>query len=135
MENQPSLIMSSLDVARLDRLLESPACAHQPGIDALREEIGRATLVEPEAMPAQVVTMNSRVRFADENNGATHELTLVYPEAAAPGTVSVTAPVGSALLGLSAGQSIVWQVPDGRQLRLRVLEVLRQPEAEGEYHR
>ncbi|MGV2480057.1 UNVERIFIED_CONTAM: nucleoside diphosphate kinase regulator, partial [Salmonella enterica subsp. enterica serovar Weltevreden] len=40
MENQPSLIMSSLDVARLDRLLESPACAHQPGIDALRGEVG-----------------------------------------------------------------------------------------------
>jgi len=32
-------------------------------------------------------------------------------------------------------QSIAWQVPGGRTLRLKVLEVVRQPEAMGEYHR
>ena len=45
------------------------------------------------------------------------------------GTVSVLAPVGSALLGLSVGQSIEWPLPGGRKMMLRVLEVLYQPEA------
>ena len=33
------------------------------------------------------------------------------------------APVGSALLGLSIGQSIDWTAPGGRKLRLRVTAV------------
>jgi regulator of nucleoside diphosphate kinase len=45
------------------------------------------------------------------------------------GTVSVLAPVGSALLGLSVGQSIEWPLPGGRTMTLRVLEVTYQPEA------
>jgi regulator of nucleoside diphosphate kinase len=39
------------------------------------------------------------------------------------------APVGSALLGLSVGQSIEWCFPDGRPRTLRVVELLYQPEA------
>ncbi|MGH8281785.1 MAG: GreA/GreB family elongation factor, partial [Gammaproteobacteria bacterium] len=76
-------------------------------------------------------TMNSTARFKDESNGAVHELTLVYPQdaGASPGRVSVLAPAGSALLGLSTSQTIEWQVPGGRKLRLKVLEVLHQPEA------
>ena len=45
------------------------------------------------------------------------------------------APVGSALLGLSVGDTIAWQVPGGRKLELRILEVVSQPEAQGEFHR
>ena len=76
------------------------------------------------------------VSWTYDATGNRHELTLVYPDGAgAPGTVSILAPTGSALLGLSVGQSIAWQVPGGRKLQLRVLEVVRQPEAEGEYHR
>ncbi len=78
--------------------------------------------------------MNSTVRFIDDSNGSTFELKLVYPaESGKSGTVSVLAPIGSALLGLSVGQSIPWQVPGGRQIRLRVLEVLMQPESMGDY--
>ena len=80
--------------------------------------------------------MNSTIRFMDETSKAESELTLVYPVAAgAAGTVSVLAPVGSALLGLSVGQTIAWPMPGGRTAQLRVLEVLRQPEAMGEFHR
>ena len=80
--------------------------------------------------------MNSTIRFVDETSKAETQLTLVYPVAAgAPGTVSVLAPVGSALLGLSVGQTISWPMPGGRTAELRVLEVLRQPEAMGEFHR
>ena len=132
----PPITMSSLDQARLERLLESDAYRQLPGIDALRSEMDRATVVKPVDVPRDVVTMNSTVRFVDDSNGAEFEFTLVYPaDAGKPDTISVLAPVGSALLGLSVGQSIAWQVPGGRELDLRVLEVVRQPEAMGEYHR
>ncbi len=136
MESMPPIIMSSLDQARLERLLGSKAYRKLPGIDALMSEIDRATVVEPAAVPPNVVTMNSTVRFVDDASGSEFQFSLVYPEEAG-GTdrISVLAPVGSALLGLSVGQSIVWQVPGGRRLNLRVLEVVRQPEAMGELHR
>lgn len=132
----PPITMSSLDQARLERLLESDAYRQLPGIDELLSEMDRATVVKPVDVPRDVVTMNSTVRFVDDSNGAEFEFTLVYPaDAGKPDTISVLAPVGSALLGLSVGQSIVWQVPGGRGLDLRVTAIVRQPEAEGEYHR
>jgi regulator of nucleoside diphosphate kinase len=136
MEDQPPIIVSSLDLERLDRLLDSGPYKNVPGIDALRNELDRATVVEPTAVPPGVVTMNSTVRFVDDATGSKFELTLVYPEAAGSSDkVSVLAPVGNGLLGLSVGQSIFWQVPGGRKLQLRVLEVVAQPEALGQYHR
>jgi regulator of nucleoside diphosphate kinase len=136
MENQPPIIVSSLDLQRLERLLAREMTGYLPEAEALQGELDRATVVEPMEIPPQVVTMNSIVRFRDEMTGEDHELTLVYPESRnQPATVSVLAPIGSALLGLSVGQSIDWQIPSGRATRLRVLEIVRQPEAMGEYHR
>ena len=136
MNNKPPITMSSLDEARLERLLESDAYRQLPGVDALLSEMERANVVRPVDMPPDVVTMNSTIRFVDDSNGAEFEYTLVYPaDAGKPDTISVLAPVGSALLGLSVGQSIAWRVPGGREHDLRVLAVVRQPEAMGEYHR
>ena len=136
MNNKPPITMSSLDEARLERLLESDAYRQLPGVDALLSEMERANVVRPVDMPPDVVTMNSTIRFVDDSNGAEFEYTLVYPaDAGKPDTISVLAPAGSALLGLSVGQSIAWRVPGGRELDLRVRAVVRQPEAMGEYHR
>ena len=108
-----------------------------PGVEALYEELGRATVVPPQQIPPGVVTMNSMARCIDDSSGKVFELTLVYPAQAdmSKGNVSILAPVGSALLGLSVGQTIEWPVPAGRKIRLRVLEVVYQPEAVGDYDR
>ena len=136
MDKQPPLVLSSRDIKRLERLLDSEAYKNLPGIDALQNEIDRASVVAPADVPAGVVTMNSTVRFCDDSTDTCYELTLVYPDAVrSPDTVSILAPVGSALLGLSVGQSIAWQVPGSRTLSLRILEVTYQPEATGELHR
>ncbi len=89
---------------------------------ALAEELSRATVVPCERMPGNIVRMGSRVTYVDETSGTRREVELVYPEQADPATgrISVLAPVGSALLGLRAGQSIEWPFPDGRLRRLRV---------------
>ena len=133
---KPSITMSSLDWERLDRLVNLETYSRLPGVEALEEEMNRANVVEPTEVPPEVVTMNSTVEFIDDKTGQTFQMTLVYPDAVTGHeTVSIFAPVGSALLGLSVGQSIVLQIPGGRELNLRVLKVLRQPEAMGEFHR
>jgi RNA polymerase sigma-70 factor (ECF subfamily) len=96
---------------------------------ALLREIDRATVVPPKvAIQADVVTMNTQVFYTDENTGAREHLNLVYPRDAGGCAccVSILAPVGTALLGLSAGQAIEWEFCDGARRRLRVDQVIRQ---------
>lgn len=133
----PPIVVSSRDFNRLEQLLDSPALRRHPAAVALTEELNRAEVVSPESIPAGVVTMHSTVECEDEITGDRHNLTLVYPNEANVGIghVSVLAPVGSALLGLSQGQSIDWSTPNGRKLRLRVIAVHYQPETSGDFHR
>lgn len=137
MATSPPITVSSRDLDRLERLLESPAVASLPAAAALGHELERAKVVDPSDMPADVVTMNSEVTCEDEVSGETHRLTLVYPPDADVDKhkVSVLAPVGTALLGLSVGQSIDWNAPGGRSLRLRVTGITYQPEAAGDFSR
>jgi regulator of nucleoside diphosphate kinase len=136
MSRKPAITVSRLDLERIEALLERLPPAQAEGLAALRGELDRAAVVEPRDMPKNVVSMNSTVTFKDEASGEQSTLTLVYPMAAGkPGTVSILAPVGSALLGLSKGRHIDWPTPDGRTRRLTVLSVDYQPESSGEYHR
>ena len=99
--------------------------------EELQRELERAIVVSSEAVPHDVVTMNSRVLYADETTGERRLVQIVYPAEAdaSEGRVSVLAPVGAALLGLSTGQAIEWDFPDGSRRRLRVEDVIYQPEA------
>lgn len=130
---KPEIIVSSLDLERLEGLLATPATRSRNDLDGLRAELERADVRDPEDMPADVITMNSRARFREETTGREYELTLAYPRDAdgAAGRVSVFSPAGSALLGLAAGQAIDWRTPEGKAIRLKVLEVTWQPEAAG----
>ncbi len=136
---RPALLLSRIDVERIEDLLEQPQYRNL-NTAALRNELERAELVEPAAMPNDVITMNStaKVRVVAEGQAdQDYELTLVYPRDANGGgdNVSILAPVGSALLGLRVGGSIDWPMPGGRSARLHVLSIRYQPEAAGELHR
>ncbi|GFM49899.1 nucleoside diphosphate kinase regulator [Pseudomonas capsici] len=132
MNTAPSIILTRLDVQRLERLIDSQTQS-SPGIEALQAELDRAEqIVGHDEVPAGLVTMNSRVHCREEGSGKDYHLKLVYPQdAGAEGTVSVLAPVGSALLGLQVGQHIDWPAPGGKTLKLTLLAVESQPEAEG----
>src|SRR5687768_14885029 len=110
MTTKPKLTISSLDAARLEALLDSLPLAAFPQREALEEELARAHIVQPRQMPPTVVTMNSTVKFTVEGANEEFCLTLVYPKDAGSGggRISVLAPVGSALLGLSQGDRIEW---------------------------
>jgi regulator of nucleoside diphosphate kinase len=121
-QNQRIVITQS-DFALLHRLAGHPHLA---------AELKKAVVVDSRRIPPDVVTMGSRVRFEDENTGERREVTIVFPQQAntSMGLISVLTPVGTALLGLAGGQSIVWPFPDGTQRCLRVLKIIYQPEAD-----
>ena len=127
---RPEITLTTTDLERLEGLLGELRAGAPEIADGLRAELDRARIVEPEEMPADVVTMNSTVRFADEESGKEFERTLCYPGEATGGEdkVSILAPLGSALLGLSVGQRIDWPVPGGRMVHIRILEVVSQPQ-------
>lgn len=136
MDAKPNITISSLDVERLEALLESPAAGAAKVAD-LEAELGRAEIVAPEDMPPGVVSMNSTVRFREVSSDREFCMTLVYPKDVAGHSdrISILAPVGSALLGLSQGDSIEWPAPSGGVLQVRIEEVVYQPERAGELHR
>lgn len=121
MSNDRSIFITNSDFARL---------RHLSGHPSLATELDRSIVVDSRRMPATVVTMNSRVRFEDQSTGVIRDVTIVFPDQAdaSRGSISVLAPIGTALLGLSVGESILWPFPDGSTRSLRVLELLYQPE-------
>lgn len=136
MKRKPSITVTSLDLERIERLLDD-ADPVLPQHELLREELLRARVVAPADVPADVVTMNSRVRFAVQPAAREYEMTLVYPrDAAGAGDhVSVLAPAGAALLGLAVGDRIEWPAPGGATIDVQVMDVVYQPERAGELHR
>jgi len=94
----------------------------------LLEEIDRADIVAPDALPSDVISMSSTVEFIDEGTGVGRTIQLVYPHEAdiEQGRISILTPVGAGLIGLREGQSIAWPDRDGHVRALRVVKVLRQ---------
>jgi regulator of nucleoside diphosphate kinase len=134
---KPHIIVSSQDLERLEALLDSLPASASESKAALLNELGRAEVVEPHEVPPSVVTMNSKVRFLIETSNEEFCLTLAYPKDVNEGSekISVLSPVGSALLGLSIGSRIEWPRPDRAMLKVKILDVLYQPERSGDLHR
>lgn len=137
MNKKPELIISSLDADRLYDLMESLPAGSFADQKELEAELGRATIVEPKDMPSTVVTMNSTVNFIVESTQEEFTKTLVYPKNAdASGDkISILAPVGSALLGLSQGDDIEWPKPSGGLIKVKIKAITYQPERAGLLYR
>jgi regulator of nucleoside diphosphate kinase len=124
----PPIVISERDHERLTNL--ALAVEHMPGVgDYLTQELSRATILPRQEIGADLVTMYSEVQYRDNSTGETHTVTLVYPgdQDIASWKISVLTPVGAALIGLSAGQSIEWETRLGAHKSLTVLRVVRQP--------
>lgn len=101
----------------------------------LRDELGRATIIDPAALPQDLVTMDSRVRFEDLGTGEIEEYTLTFPGKAdiAEGRLSILAPIGTALLGYRTGAIVDWPTPGGIR-RLKIHHVTPRHEVTAETH-
>lgn len=126
------ILVSNEDAQRLRAVVERHVDGREgAAAEMLELELDRAQVLPREDMPANVVTMGSKVVFEDVDTGSRRTAVLVYPEEAdvARSRISVLAPVGTALLGLAVGESISWPVPNGRARTLRVVSIENQPEA------
>lgn len=132
--SKPKIIISEQDLNRLETMLD-----HQmklsPTMKHLEDELARADVVLPQDVPANVVTMNAKVKITIAPSLESSEITLVYPHdfTGAAGQVNVIAPIGAAILGLAEGQQIEWPQPNGQMMKVKIDAVIFQPEREGDY--
>lgn len=125
----PLIIVSENDYDALSELSERTARQLPDVSDFLATELERARVLPADQVPADVVTMGSRVAFRMGDTARERTVTLVYPAEAdiQQGRLSIMTPVGAALLGLSPGQSMSWEDRMGELRSLTLQAVLSQP--------
>ena len=126
---RPAILLIDTEAEALFELADAAQGKSSLSAQLLLQELDRADTVDRSAIPADVVTMHSRVEFVDERSGEKHEVELVYPGEADSGQrrISVLTPIGAGLIGMRTGATIDWPDRAGTVRRLRV-EQVRQPE-------
>jgi regulator of nucleoside diphosphate kinase len=127
--------LPGLQVARSDYLELGDLTAKyrtptaSPALRFLERELSRAVVVDDGEIPSNVATLRSHLAFHDEETGRDWVVTLGHPEdfLGRADAISVLSPLGAALIGLSEGQSIEFQIADERSRRIALVRVLYQP--------
>jgi regulator of nucleoside diphosphate kinase len=122
-----SIVISRTDAAKLRELIAARARMErdQDYLHELAAEIERARIAPADEIPADVITIDSRISVLDLLSNERRELTLVLPHQsdASAGCISVLAPLGTALLGYRAGDEIEWLMPGGlRRMRIESVQ-------------
>ncbi len=129
MSTPAQLILSSSDVNRVREILSvEPSDSADPVRRMLQDTLSRARIVQPDALPADVVTLDSRFVFRDEDSGRDRDCWLVSPAEADASTnrMSVLSSLGATLFGARVGDSLVWRLPRGGERLVTVTSVLQQ---------
>ena len=138
MIRQTTIYITETDRERLGNLIQlvrnQDDRAHLAYVNRLEEELDEAEIVAPEDIPPEVVTMRSKVKLNDLDTGEEMVYSIVFPNEANSdeGKVSILAPLATALLGYRRGDTIEFQAP-ARLRRLKIEEILYQPESAGDY--
>jgi regulator of nucleoside diphosphate kinase len=130
--NDTPIYITRSDYSKLRLLLATALRSNASvALQQLREELDRAAVIDPAAIPAGVVTMDSTVEFEDLGTGEIEEYTITFPDLANVELkrLSVLAPIGTALIGCRGGDVVNWSTPGGvRRLRIRrVTPPVREP--------
>jgi regulator of nucleoside diphosphate kinase len=127
---KPNITIGKTDYERLTNLAVAAAERLPQESEALLLELERGHVIADGPAGEYAVQMGSTARYRMDT-GDTRTITLVFPGDAdiSEGKVSVLTPIGTALLGLSAGQSMTWTARDGCDHELTVLSVTQAPRA------
>jgi len=131
------IIVSRLDYARITKCIRDAKqfkSINKAEAEKLLAELNAAKIVEPQAIPANVVTMHSIVKLSFLNSNKPVQFQMVYPEQAnfKEQKISIFSPIATALIGYKVGDVIEWIVPAGLT-KMRIDEIIYQPEASGDY--
>ena len=126
---QPRITLTADDHDRLSALVRAATGTMPEVASCLAEELDRASILPRGQAAEDIVCIGSQLEYRDEAAGTVRTVTLVYPGEAdiSQGKVSVLTPIGIALIGLKAGQSITWETRNGTVRELTLLGV-RQPQ-------
>ena len=121
------------DMECLRKLLKAEKRFDKSGRDDLQNleaKLDQSQFIAQREVPKDVITLNSKVCLTDLGTGEEMSYTLVLPNEADidQHKISILAPIGTAMLGYSVGDTFEWKVPGGLR-RLEVKEILHQPEA------
>jgi regulator of nucleoside diphosphate kinase len=118
---KPKIAIAESDHARLTRLAETLSRRNPDLADQLYAELMRADVFAEDDATRRTVRMGSKLEYTTDT-GDTRVVTLVFPgeEDISAGKISVLTPIGIALIGLSAGDTIEWRTLGGRTHRLTV---------------
>lgn len=131
------IILNRLDYARIKKCINDAKqfkSISNTEAEKLMKELDSAKIVEPEAIPSNVVTMNSIVKLSFLNNKKQVQFQIVYPNQAnlKENKISIFSPIATALIGYKVADEIEWIVPAGLT-NIRIDEIIYQPEAAGDY--
>jgi regulator of nucleoside diphosphate kinase len=131
------IILSKLDYTRIHdsiKLARMTRAIKETEAEKLLGELNAAQIVEPQDIPADVVTMNSIIKLYFLNTNKTVQFQLVYPDKAniKENKISILSPIATALIGYKAGDEIEWVVPSGLT-KIKIEEIVYQPEASGDF--
>lgn len=131
------LIINRLDYARIKKCISDAKqfkSISSADAEKLMDELDSAKIVEPEAIPSNVVTMNSIVKLSFLNTDKKIQFQIVYPNKAniKENKISIFSPIATALIGYKVKDEIEWVVPAGLT-RIRIDEIIYQPEAAGDF--
>ncbi len=133
-----NLTLPTNDIQRLEPLLmrleTSDEWSANSHLGLLSKKLADCRETDPQHVPADVVTMNSRVRIREAGRPRELEYTLVFPSEANPpeSRISVLTPVGAALLGSRVGKKAHIVTPKGSR-KILVVQLVFQPESAGRY--
>jgi regulator of nucleoside diphosphate kinase len=124
-----TVVVTARDFMVLEELARLWLRPHEPAARALVETLERCQVVPPDAVAADVVTLNSRVVFSADGGDAEARV-LVHPgEHAVPGwSLPVTTPRGLGMLGRRAGSTVTVTRNGDDAERIRILSLAYQPE-------
>ena len=133
-----TITLNSLDLTRIQTCLKEAMQVNaisKMEAATLIKEIQSASVVDPESIPSNVVTMNSIVQISFLNTKKTVEFQIVYPHQAnvKENKISIFSPIATALIGYKAGDEIDWVVPAGIT-KIKIDAIVYQPEAAGHYN-
>lgn len=131
------LIVNRLDYARIKKSIKDAKQFKSISNAAalkLMKELDSAKIVEPEAIPSNVVTMNSIVNVSFLNSNKKIQFQIVYPDQAniKENKISIFSPIATALIGYKVNDIIEWLVPAGLT-QIKIVKIIYQPEASGNY--
>jgi regulator of nucleoside diphosphate kinase len=127
--------ITEFDSVRLRDLIagiRAPGAPANTHLDKLERVLESARTVVPAEIAEDVVTMNSQVRLKDSRRDEEMTCSLVFPLDSLKGndldpkSVSILSPIGTSILGRRVGDTIAG--------RIRVDQMLYQPEAAGDFH-